>query len=178
MSPQAVEVCDKLGLKVKKAELLNLQIQEGQFDAVFMFEVLEHLTQPKEYLMKIRGALRDGGALFITTPNFNSITRQLLMERWGLISREHLFYFTRKSLLNLLNECDFKILEFGIKNICLPELRRVFKKDIKRTFTSNQDLRKAIEKNKYLYFVKELVNRILNFTGTGETMELLCQKAG
>ena len=52
MSPQAVEVCDKLGLKVKKAELLNLQIQEGQFDAVFMFEVLEHLTQPKEYLMK------------------------------------------------------------------------------------------------------------------------------
>jgi len=44
---------------------------DGKFDFVFMFEVIEHLTPPEglELLKKIRGLLKEGGALLVGTPN-------------------------------------------------------------------------------------------------------------
>lgn len=39
------------------------------YDAVLNFQVLEHLERPEPFLDRLRGLLRPGGTLYLTTPN-------------------------------------------------------------------------------------------------------------
>lgn len=41
----------------------------GQYDVITMFHVLEHLTNPQEFLWKIKEKLKMGGVLVVETPN-------------------------------------------------------------------------------------------------------------
>jgi SAM-dependent methyltransferase len=36
------------------------------FDTIFLFEVIEHLTDPKWFLKQVRNALREGGTLYLS----------------------------------------------------------------------------------------------------------------
>lgn len=175
-APYAVEICNKFNINVVCADLLKIDLQNDYYDAVMMFEVLEHLTQPQEYLLKVNDILRKGGILIITTPNFNCITRFLLQERWSLIHKEHLFYFTPKTLELFLTKCNFRLIELRVKHITLPELYRLFKDKTNSVYHCNQVIRKALERNKFLSCLKYYVNKILNLTRLGESIECICQK--
>lgn len=41
----------------------------GEYDAVCNFQVLEHLERPEPFLAYLKSFLREGGRLFLTTPN-------------------------------------------------------------------------------------------------------------
>ena len=83
-----------------------------KFDVITMFHVIEHLTQPYEFLKLIREKLDDNGQLIIETPNANDV----LISRynceafknftyWGC----HVFLYTSYSLELLLKQAGFKI---------------------------------------------------------------------
>lgn len=175
-APHAVEICKRFNVGVICADLLEIDLPCNSYDAVMMSEVLEHLTQPREYLLKVNEILRKGGILRITTPNFNCITRFLLRERWSLIHKEHLFYFTPKTIKSLLKSCNFKVIEFQTKLITLPELLRLFKAKTDDPYGVNQAIRKVVEENKFLSYVKSCANSVLNLTKMGESIECICLK--
>jgi 2-polyprenyl-3-methyl-5-hydroxy-6-metoxy-1,4-benzoquinol methylase len=52
-------------------DALNLKFENNSFDAVICFEVLEHLREEHQYrlLTEFVRILKDGGALYITSPN-------------------------------------------------------------------------------------------------------------
>ncbi len=170
----AIEICKKFNLNRVYSDLLHLK--KDHYDVVTMFEVLEHLKQPNEYLIKINEILRPGGVLIISTPNFNCLTRKLLKNRWSLINKEHLIYFTPYTIKSLLGKCNFKILEFKVKNINFPELSKVVFSESKQSYCRNQDIRKKIESNHVLSILKYSANKFLNFTMLGETIECIRQK--
>lgn len=176
LAPYAVDICKKFNLNVKDADLLKVDLKNDYYDAVVMFEVLEHLIKPREYLLKINDILRRKGVLVITTPNFYCIARLLLGTRWSLINKEHLFYFTPKSLKLFLRECSFEIIEIKTKHITLPELYKLFRNKTEGIYRRNQEIRRLVETNKFLNFLKYSLNKILNLTGTGESIECICQK--
>lgn len=177
IAPYAAQICKKFNIEVDCRDLLEMDLSSDYYDIVTMFEVLEHLTKPREYLLKINSILRKGGILIVTTPNFNCITRRIIQKDWSLIHREHLFYYTPHSIKKLIKGNNFKIINFKVKIVTLPELWGFFlKRDSDKTHIYHQCLRKVAEENIILACFKRLGNEFLNLTGLGESMECVCQK--
>jgi 2-polyprenyl-3-methyl-5-hydroxy-6-metoxy-1,4-benzoquinol methylase len=50
---------------------------ESQFDLVFANQLIEHLVYPDRLVRRLRGCLRSGGKLVVTTPNWSYIRNNL-----------------------------------------------------------------------------------------------------
>ena len=79
------------------------------FDVVVMRDVIEHLSDPHDYLREVHRLLRPGGGLYIDTPNFDSLTRRLLGKEWSVFFPWHQYFFTAKTLQQLLRQSGFVI---------------------------------------------------------------------
>jgi SAM-dependent methyltransferase len=80
----------------------------GEFDAIVLLDVLEHLTQPKDYLQRLRKKLKPKGILCISTPDIDSALSRILKARWWGIKWSHLYYFSRKTLYRMLDMAGFR----------------------------------------------------------------------
>ena len=145
-----------------------------------MLGSIEHLEKPGTYLKEICRLLRKGGLLIITTPNFNSISRFLVGFRWRVVSPEHLYLFTVKTLKQILLRNGFYIKNVQTKNIAINEI--IGKTFLKRTsidvdaYYRDQKLRRRIENSKLLFFIKAVINKVLNITRSGDTLLIFAEK--
>src|SRR5438105_414530 len=57
----------------------------GSFDALTLWDVLEHVPDPLGFLQTCRDLLRPGGLLFLNIPNLDSLESKLLVSRWPLL---------------------------------------------------------------------------------------------
>jgi SAM-dependent methyltransferase len=79
--------------------------------AIAMFHVLEHLPDPRGYLMAARGLLAEDGRLVVQVPNAGCWQFRLLGRRWnGLDVPRHLFDYRDRHVERLLEECGFEVL--------------------------------------------------------------------
>ncbi len=101
---------NKLGLEIYDKDLLELDIENGSFDLITMWHVLEHVSKPEEYIAKIKQVLKKNGRLIIEVPNYNSWTRSFTQQYWlGLDLGYHVTFFTAESLERILIKYGFKI---------------------------------------------------------------------
>ncbi|MBI2474515.1 MAG: class I SAM-dependent methyltransferase [Candidatus Taylorbacteria bacterium] len=108
---EAAEVGRRQGLKMLTATIAELSGAE-KFDAITMFDVIEHVKDPEADFRKAHDLLKDDGALVIITPNSGSLYARLLGKRWHLIvPPEHLSYFTRAGMQTLLEKSGFQVIE-------------------------------------------------------------------
>jgi len=88
-------------------------VTPASYDAIAMFEVIEHLFDPRTVLTALAGALAPGGTIAISTPNFDAASRFLLGSDWAVLSPfEHVYYFCEDSLRRLLEATGFTEVEF------------------------------------------------------------------
>lgn len=195
---KTIEICNNKGIKMQQGELNVSNYQSNMFDVVTSFEVIEHINNPLDEIMKFRKILRKNGLLYITTPNFNSLLRYFLKNNYTVINYpEHLSYYTPKSLKKLLKDNGFKIVSCQTTGISLTRLLKT-KKHIStsqtpKTETQNKSntqnkpiyiahntkdetLRKKIEKNKILKVAKGFVNYMLTLFGVGDTIKIYAEK--
>jgi SAM-dependent methyltransferase len=84
------------------------------FDAVTLFDVLEHLSDPGQALERCHRYLKPGGHLFITTPDIGSVMARLLGRHWYYVDMdEHIALFTTGGLRQLLERAGFTVVEAG-----------------------------------------------------------------
>jgi SAM-dependent methyltransferase len=78
---------------------LSVLGEHEQFDAIFAFEVIEHIESPAAFLQELAVHLKPGGRLVMTTPNYNC-GKRVGVDRWSGFqsSLEHLYFFNSKSL--------------------------------------------------------------------------------
>lgn len=92
----------ELGLDVLTADLLTAPVPEGEWDAVVLGDVIEHLPRPGDALARIARILKPGGVLYMALPDAGSRVAQLMGARWWSVLPTHVQYFTRDSMATLL----------------------------------------------------------------------------
>lgn len=119
----------KLGARIHTVPLAELPKSEV-FDVITLFDVLEHVTDPRAVLKALRDHLNPGGIGVIFTPNLDSVGIGILRERSSLIMpAEHLFYFTPASLRRIIEETPLEVVEFQTKGMDIPDLYSYFRDD-------------------------------------------------
>lgn len=99
---------DRLGLDVRPERAEQMSFPERSFDVAVMFDVIEHLFDPRAVLEATRRALKPGGLLAVSTPNFDALSRFALGEDWAVLSPlEHLYYFTESTLTRFMESAGF-----------------------------------------------------------------------
>jgi len=82
----------------------------GSLAAVTMFHVLEHLYDPRVYLLAARDLLASDGRLVVQVPNAACWQFRVLGRAWnGMDVPRHLFDFRDTDLEGLLRSCGFEI---------------------------------------------------------------------
>lgn len=184
-TPNAVHICSEKGISMQQGPLNVANYDPESFDVVTSIEVLEHINNPAEEIRNFHSLLRKGGALYLTTPNFNSMSRHLLGSKWDIISYpEHLCYYTTTSLNNLLTKNHFKKLYITTSGFnparfagSLNRSDNEIKKEQEASKTNSENLRSLTEYNKAGALIKKSINRLLNFTGLGDTIKALYIKS-
>ena len=92
----------------------------GTFDVIILADVLEHVADPAQMLALVRGCLRAGGSMIVSVPNVAhwTVRFRLLLGRFdyadgGIMDATHLRWYTRKTLLSLLENAGFKVVRIG-----------------------------------------------------------------
>lgn len=154
ISVYAAKIVGEKGHKIFLGSLEKLNIAE-KYDVVTMWDVLEHLVSPKEYLKSIYNILNSEGLLVINTVDRSSFWAKILGKRWqAIVPPEHLFYYSPKSLSKLLEQTGFKIIKQAKigKKFTLPYICKILVNhfNIKGAFKFFNFLTKGIWKKIYI----------------------------
>jgi SAM-dependent methyltransferase len=81
-----------------------------KFDLVFLSQVLEHLLDPLQVLVKVRKLIKPEGVLAIAVPNVDAILIKILKSRSSFLGLpEHIIHFSRKGLSLMLQRAGFAV---------------------------------------------------------------------
>ena len=113
LSPYASRyACEELKLNVFKGRLEKANYPKDYFDVITLWHILEHVPDPEYLLKEIARILKSDGLLAIEVPNISSLVVRLLKTKWELFApKEHLYYFSPKTLGRMLKEMGFKIIK-------------------------------------------------------------------
>lgn len=97
------------GVDVAAADYLTQQFPE-QVDTLCMWDTIEHLGRPRDFIEKAARDVRPGGLLALTTGDIGSLNARLRGRRWRMIHPPtHLHYFSRHTLVRLLDSAGFDV---------------------------------------------------------------------
>jgi 2-polyprenyl-3-methyl-5-hydroxy-6-metoxy-1,4-benzoquinol methylase len=81
------------------------------FDVITNFHVIEHVFNPLEFVRDIHKNLKDGGIAVFETPNIQSLNYFIMGSKWPyILPNEHLFCFSFKNLIPLLENNGFEVI--------------------------------------------------------------------
>jgi 2-polyprenyl-3-methyl-5-hydroxy-6-metoxy-1,4-benzoquinol methylase len=109
ISQEQIDIAHKGGVPEAKCQDINVFLEENKdhrFDAVFLMDILEHLTNQEilDLLDKVNNSLKDNGIVVIHVPNGAGIFGMTI--RYGDFT--HFNAFTPKSIQQVLRACRFQ----------------------------------------------------------------------
>jgi len=100
------------GIDALVGSLPHPAVQPGSFDALTMWNSLEHVHEPVAVLEAACEALRPGGLLVIGVPNLASWSFARFKAHWyGLWLPRHLTHFTPETLTRMVQRAGFEVRE-------------------------------------------------------------------
>jgi 2-polyprenyl-3-methyl-5-hydroxy-6-metoxy-1,4-benzoquinol methylase len=118
---KAVATAKSLGLKVSSGYLEDINFSDNSFDAITLFEVIEHLENPNQLLTECCRILKPEGILMIGTGNTSSWTVRAMQGRWEYFDMErhggHISFFNPSSIAKIACTNKFQVAE--IKTRCV-----------------------------------------------------------
>ena len=107
---------DKYGLNADTADFVEFR-SDRKFDIIIMGDVLEHVSDPVAAMHKANELLNDDGAIWVSTPNFDSAYSIVVGHDDPMKKQQyHLNYFSRHSYYTLLEKCGFVPVDYSISS--------------------------------------------------------------
>lgn len=102
---------DRLGFDtVHIGTLEDAPFSDQTFDLITMWDVVEHVPDPRSLLARARELLTPSGLLVLETQNIDSAFARVLGRRWHHYKHaEHIYHFTPGSLRQLLSTAGFAV---------------------------------------------------------------------
>ncbi len=91
------------------------------FDIITLWDVIEHIPDPFPLLKYLNSILKEGGILFIHTPNINiqlskarikKLLKGMCREAHYLEAKDHINIYSPKTMKRVLDECGYKKTKF------------------------------------------------------------------
>jgi SAM-dependent methyltransferase len=107
-SAPACALATRRGIHARAGTLAEVELEPEAFDAVVFRQSLEHVSDPVADLRRAHAALRDGGVLAISVPNFACWQRRRFGGAWfHLDVPRHRFHFDPVALRGALARAGF-----------------------------------------------------------------------
>lgn len=109
ISLYAIETAQKihpsLSERLRSGPIEQLDYEQGSFDAITLWDVVEHLWDPVNTIKKAMHWLKPGGYLFVSSPDIGAGTAKVMGRYWAFMTPpEHLVFFDHKTWGRLLDE--------------------------------------------------------------------------
>jgi SAM-dependent methyltransferase len=101
---------DRLGVDLSLTTLREYTPPPETFEAVTMWDYIEHATDPRSDVERAFELLRPGGVLALSTGDVDSPVARLSGSRWHLLTpRHHNYFFSARTLGRLLEDVGYDI---------------------------------------------------------------------
>jgi 2-polyprenyl-3-methyl-5-hydroxy-6-metoxy-1,4-benzoquinol methylase len=108
ISSHAVSKAQDAGLNVVCEDYLALPAPDEPYDVICMWDTIEHIGRPRDYVEKARAELAPGGILIASTGDAGSRVARFRREKWRMVHPPtHLHYFTPGSMKTMLMNAGF-----------------------------------------------------------------------
>ncbi|MSS71225.1 MAG: class I SAM-dependent methyltransferase [Candidatus Latescibacteria bacterium] len=171
--PATAHAREALGLDVVTGTLADLPEAYGGFDVVTLWDVVEHVPDPKGLIAQVRERVVEGGLIALSVPNVASLAAWVGKERWPMFGDEHLTYFTPETIRKMVKFTGF-------------EVRRIETEGLGRHFLSSWRSSRVADKIESSYvgsnhrpvvlFAERIVNALLNLIQAGQVISVYATK--
>jgi 2-polyprenyl-3-methyl-5-hydroxy-6-metoxy-1,4-benzoquinol methylase len=102
---------ENLNLNVLNKTIEESELPKESFDAITLIGVLEHITDPIDIIESCKKLLKKGGLICVIVPNVYSLINMVIhQEAVTFDGRNHLLYFSTKTLTNLFEKLNIEVL--------------------------------------------------------------------
>ncbi len=99
-------VKSKYGIECHNMDIREMG-QDGEFDFIFMFQLLEHISKPHDFLAKVSSLLKPQGMLILDVPNLNEplfrLYRLPMIKEGFFFKPQHPVTYSPKSLNKIMS---------------------------------------------------------------------------
>ncbi len=101
---------DQFGLPVITGTLEDGLFPDESFDAVVLWDVIEHVPDPAELMRRVASLLKPGGLVGLSTGDVDSLLARLTGPSWHLYNLpEHLSFFSPATMQSLLQTAGLRV---------------------------------------------------------------------
>lgn len=100
---------ERFGLAILEGSVDTVPLERGRYDAVVLFNVLEHVLEPATMLGRAHEVLRPGGCVVVGVPVVDSAYARLLGARWGAVTEapRHVSIPSFRGVVGMLQRAGF-----------------------------------------------------------------------
>lgn len=129
------------------------------YDAIFAFEVIEHVISPKRFFESVKSHLTSDGMFILSTPNL-SCGVSVGLEKWAGSNYyfDHLYFFTIETITKYAME-----MKMSVQNWYTGDGKGIYKKSLRRDLKNFMQLiMHKLRVLNYLYEIKAIYDRSIN----------------
>ncbi len=116
---KGVEICREsaeYGIKNRGVDIFIGTLEEAlfpdsSFSIIHFSHLIEHLTDPKSFMLEVHRIVKDNGYVIVTTPNIGGLQAKIFRTKWRSAIPDHLFLFSKKTLRKLVEKTGFEVMK-------------------------------------------------------------------
>lgn len=99
--------------EISQGNAEKLPYEDGSFDVITSFQVIEHVANPNTMLSEIKRILKPNGIVLITTPNLQGLGRRIHGSNWTGFRSDHISLKGASDWDALISENGFSKIQVG-----------------------------------------------------------------